>query len=117
MSDGLHLDLEGKRAAVIGFGRSGQSALRLLHALGRSGALAGGERDAANADAYAVLRTWIARQVDAGAMRALPFPVWMALVFTPALSLTRHWVQQAPPAVAPKVRAALEHAAWMAVAP
>ena len=34
MSNGLHLDLEGKRVAVIGFGRSGQSALRLLHALG-----------------------------------------------------------------------------------
>ena len=34
MSEGLHLDLEGKRAAVIGFGRSGQSALRLLQALG-----------------------------------------------------------------------------------
>ena len=34
MSDGLHLDLQGKRVAVIGFGRSGQSALRLLTALG-----------------------------------------------------------------------------------
>ncbi len=40
MSDGLHLELEGKRVAVIGFGRSGQSALKLLMALGARVAVA-----------------------------------------------------------------------------
>ncbi|HEY3196947.1 MAG TPA: UDP-N-acetylmuramoyl-L-alanine--D-glutamate ligase [Nitrospirales bacterium] len=40
MSDGLRLDLQGKRVAVIGFGRSGQSALRLLSALGARVAIA-----------------------------------------------------------------------------
>ena len=40
MSDELRLDLQGKRVAVIGFGRSGQSALRLLSALGARVAVA-----------------------------------------------------------------------------
>ena len=40
MSDGLHLDLQGRRVAVIGFGRSGQSALTLLRALGAHVAVA-----------------------------------------------------------------------------
>jgi hypothetical protein len=40
----------------------------------------------------------------------------MALVFSPAMAMTRHWVAQASPKVPAKVRAALEHAAWMAVA-
>ena len=40
MSDGLHLELQGKRVAVIGFGRSGQSALRLLTAMGAHVAVA-----------------------------------------------------------------------------
>ena len=57
------------------------------------------------------------RKVEAGEMRALPFPVWIAVVFAPAMALTRHWVAQPQPAVPPKVRTALEHAAWMAVAP
>ncbi len=34
MNDRLHLELQGKRVTVIGLGRSGQSALRLLTALG-----------------------------------------------------------------------------------
>jgi hypothetical protein len=33
------------------------------------------------------------------------------------MSLTARWVKEARPSVPPKVRAALEHAAWMAVAP
>ena len=96
---------------------------RLLHALRRSGDISSGadgpdeaERDAVNADAFGTLTAWIAQRVEAGEMRAMPFPVWMALVFSPALSLTQRWVSQPQPAVAPKVRAALEHAAWMAVA-
>ena len=90
---------------------------RLLHELKRAGGLAGsdGEWEQANAEAFAQLREWIARKVEAGEMRDLPFPVWMAVVVAPAMSLTPGWVQaQQVPA---KVRAALEHAAWMAVAP
>jgi len=92
---------------------------RLLHDLKRSGDLAGGpgEWEQANAETFAVLRDWIDRQTAAGEMRAMPVSVWMAVVFGPAMSLTGHWVRQAPTVVAPKVRAALEHAAWMAVAP
>jgi hypothetical protein len=41
----------------------------------------------------------------------------MAVVFAPAMSLTRRWVHDPKPVVTPKVRAVLEHAAWMAVAP
>lgn len=94
---------------------------RLLHKLRRidgvtEGMAEGTERGAANADAFGALALWVGRQTEAGEMRAMPFPVWMALVFSPALSLTQHWVAQAKPAVAPKVRAALEHGAWMAVA-
>lgn len=90
---------------------------RLLHELRRSGDMTGGaEMSAANADAFGALARWIAQRVEAGEMRAMPFPVWMALVFSPATSLTPQWVGQPKPTVAPKVRAALEHAAWMSVA-
>ena len=91
---------------------------RLLHALRRGGDMAGGaEIDAANQQAFGALKAWVAQRVEAGEMRAMPFHLWMALVFSPAMSLTQGWVSQPTPAVAPKVRAALEHAAWMAVAP
>lgn len=91
---------------------------RLLHTLRRGGDVAGGaEIDAANEHAYGTLKAWIEQRVEAGDMRAMPFHLWMALVFSPAMSLTQGWVSQPTPAVAPKVRAALEHAAWMAVAP
>ena len=91
---------------------------QLLHKLRRSGDMtdAGSERNTANAEAFAALAAWMQARVDAGEMRAMPFAVWMALVFSPAMSLTQQWVSQAKPAVAPKVRAALEHGAWMAVA-
>ena len=96
---------------------------QLLHALRRSGDISSGavgpdeaERDAVNAEAFGTLTAWIAQRVEAGEMRAMPFHVWMALVFSPALSLTQRWVSQPQPVVAPKVRAALEHGAWMAVA-
>jgi AcrR family transcriptional regulator len=90
---------------------------RLLHELRRSGDMTGGaEIGAANAEAFATLAQWIEAKVAAGEMRAMPFPVWMAVVFSPAMSLTPQWASQTKPAVAPKVRAALEHAAWMAVA-
>jgi hypothetical protein len=96
----------------------GRSVCTMLHELRRSGGLAdAGEWTQANAEVFDVLARWIRKQVDAGEMRDLPFPLWMAVVFSPALWLTPHWVRQPQPGVPPKVRAALEHAAWMAVAP
>lgn len=86
---------------------------RLLDELRQAG---GTERDAANAEGFGALAAWVARRVEAGDMRDMPFPVWLALVFSPALALTRHWVKQPAPAVPAQVRAALEHGAWMAVA-
>ena len=91
---------------------------RLLHELRRSGGLSdAGEWASTNAQGFDALAAWLRQKVDAREMRDLPFPVWMAVVFSPVMSLTPHWVRQAEPAVAPKVRAALEHAAWMAVSP
>jgi AcrR family transcriptional regulator len=90
---------------------------QLLQELKRAGELGAGtgEWSQANEEGIGALRDWVDAKVAAGEMRSLPFPVWMAVVFAPALSLTRFWVTQAT--VPPKVRAALEHAAWMAVAP
>ncbi|NPC57594.1 TetR/AcrR family transcriptional regulator [Caenimonas soli] len=92
---------------------------RLLHKLRRVGDMAdaASKRNEANAEAFAALSDWMHKKAEAGEMRPMPFAVWMALVFSPALSLTQQWVQQVPPSVPPKVRAALEHGAWMAVAP
>lgn len=91
---------------------------RLLNALRRSGEMAvRAQTGAANADGFGALARWVAARAEAGEMREMPFTLWMALVFSPVMALTPHWLAQAPPAVAPKVRAALEHAAWMAVAP
>jgi AcrR family transcriptional regulator len=91
---------------------------RLLHELRRNGlAESGAEMSAANADGFGALAAWVTRQTEAGGMRAMPFPIWMALVFAPAISLTPYWAAQSVPSIPPKVRAALEHAAWMAVAP
>lgn len=91
---------------------------RLLHKLRRTGDLTdtASERNQANAEAYGVLSNWMRQKVEAGEMRDMPFAVWMALVFAPALTLTQQWVRQPEPSVPPKVRAALEHGAWMAVA-
>ena len=91
---------------------------RLLHELKRGGGLSdAGEWTQANAEAFEVIARWTRRKMDAGEMRDLPFPVWWAVVYGPAYSLTRHWSRQERPSVSPQVRAALEHAAWMAVAP
>jgi AcrR family transcriptional regulator len=91
---------------------------RLLHALRRGGDMAEGtETSTANEDAFSTLKAWMEQRMEAGEMRVMPFHLWMALLFSPAMSLTQRWVSQPTPAVAPKVRAALEHAAWMAVAP
>ena len=91
----------------------------LLHKLRREGEVtdASAEVSAVNAQAFAALKAWIERKTEAGEMRALPFHIWMAVVFSPSMSLTGRWVKAPQPNVPPKVRAALEHAAWMAVAP
>jgi AcrR family transcriptional regulator len=91
---------------------------RLLHELRRSGELAGGpgEWERANAEGFDVLRRWVEAKVEAGEMRAMPFAVWSAVVFSPCIALTPHWLAQDPPQVPAKVRTALEHAAWAAVA-
>lgn len=90
---------------------------RLLHTLRRGGDMTdGAETSTANEHALAALKLWMEQRVEAGEIRAMPFHVWMALVFSPSMSLTQRWVSQPEPAVAPKLRAALEHGAWMAVA-
>ena len=90
---------------------------RLLHELRRNASLTdGGEWTAANADAFSALAQWVNKRVAAGDMQAMAFPVWMALVFAPAMALTPGWVAHAKPAVSPQLRATLALAAWKAVA-
>lgn len=111
--------VKGMLRAYVAWVVANPAGARLLHELKRQGNLAAtdGEWSQANAQGFALLGDWVARKTQAGEMRALPFPVWMALVFSPAMALTRQWVQQDPPAVPAQVRSALEHAAWVAVAP
>lgn len=93
-------------------------AARLLHELKRVGALTPqAEWSEANAEAFGRLADWVRERTAAGEMRPMPFTVWMAVVFAPVMQLTPHWVAATEPAVPAKVRAALEHAAWAAVAP
>ena len=68
---------------------------RLLHKLRRTGDLTdtASERNQANAEAFGTLREWMRQKVEAGEMRDLPFAVWMALVFSPAMSLTQRPVK------------------------
>ncbi len=91
---------------------------KLLHRLRRNGDLANMESawTNLNRESSGILRAWIERMVAAGEMRRLPFPLWMALVFSPAMALTPHWIGRNPPSVPPPVRQALEDAAWRAVA-
>lgn len=91
---------------------------RVLHELRRTTAIAGVEPDwgALNAEAFAALRRWVGEQQAARALRAMPFSVWLALVFAPLLQLTPAWARAGRP-VAPALRALLADAAWAAVAP
>lgn len=91
----------------------------LLHRLRREGEVTDASEgvEGANARTYAVLKAWTALQIEQGQMRDVPFHLWMALVFAPSFSLTGRWVQEEGANVPGKTRAALEHAAWMAVAP
>ena len=91
----------------------------LLHMLKRDGDVTDASEGirTANAKAFGALKTWIRHMADAGEMRALPFHLWMAVVFAPAMSLTRRWAKESRPSVTTKERRALEHAAWQSVAP
>jgi AcrR family transcriptional regulator len=91
----------------------------LLHKLKRDGGVTDASEgvSAANAHALGALRAWVIRKGESGEMRQLSFDLWFALVFGPVAALTKQWVKQPTIAVPPKTRAALEHAAWMAVAP
>jgi AcrR family transcriptional regulator len=92
---------------------------RVLHELRRTTAIAGMEPDwgGLNAGAFDTLRRWCELEAGEGRMQALPFGVWLALVFAPVLQLTPQWARQPRPSVPPKLRAVLAEAAWRAVAP
>jgi AcrR family transcriptional regulator len=90
----------------------------LLHELRRGGHMSeDGEWTREREESFRVLSDWVSHKVSEGKMRKMPFPVWVALVFAPAISLTGHWVKQPNPAVPAAIRGALERAAWLAVAP
>lgn len=111
--------VKGMLRAYLAWVQANPAGARLLHELKRDGDLAAGagEWAEANAQGFEQLRGWVQQKTQAGELRAMPFPVWMALVFSPAIALTRHWARQPEPAIPAPVRSALEHAAWMAVAP
>ena len=91
---------------------------RLLHELRRGGHLSeDGEWTKEREDSFRALSDWVSRKVAQGQMRKMPFSVWVALVFAPAISLTAHWVKQPSPSVPPAIRGALERAAWLSVSP
>ena len=91
----------------------------LLHKLKREGDVtdASAGVSSANAQAFSALRQWVHKQMEEGQMRPMPFHLWMAVVFAPAMSLTGNWVREADSPVPQKTRTTLEHAAWMGVAP
>lgn len=91
----------------------------LLHRLKRAGDVTDASEgiSTANAHAFGALRDWVESRIAAGEMRDMPFHIWMAVVFAPSMSLTARWLKAPSPAVPARDRAALEHAAWMAVAP
>lgn len=92
---------------------------RVLHELRRTTAISGAEPDwgALNAEAFRALHRWCKARMDAGEMRALPFPVWIALVFAPMLALTPQWTRPGGPRLSPELRQAMGDAAWNAVQP
>ena len=96
--------------------RSPQQA-RVLHELRASTVIEGLEPDweQANAAAYSSIKAWVARHVAEGTMQDLPFEVWMALVFGPALQLTPRWAREEAARVPTRVINALAQAAWRSV--
>ncbi len=91
---------------------------RLLTELRQSSGLGEGqETAAANAAGFGALAAWVQGKTDAAQMRRIPFTLWMALVFSPAMALTAHWTKEARPQIPARTRAILETAAWASVAP
>jgi AcrR family transcriptional regulator len=110
--------VKGMIRAYVGWVVAHPERARLLHELRRGGHLADqGEWTQERSGNFRVLSDWVAARTADGEMRKMPFPVWMALVFAPALSLTSYWVGQPKPSVPAAIRAELERAAWLAVAP
>ena len=109
--------IEGMVAAHIDWVLADRVSARILVELRDSTAVEGDDVDwkVVNQAAFETLRAWIQRWVDAGEMIALPFDVWMAVVFAPVLQLTRGWALRPTQKVAPAVRRALADAAWAAV--
>jgi len=69
----------------------------------------------ANAQVFDRMGRWIQEQVNKGDMQALPFGVWMSLVFAPVRALTPAWTADARPKVGAALRDTLAQAAWLAV--
>lgn len=94
-------------------------AAAVLHRLRHTPAIAEGQPEIGqrNAEALGVLGSWVRSRIQAGELADLPLPVWIALVFAPALQLTATWLRQQPPAIPPQLRRRLADAAWLAVAP
>jgi AcrR family transcriptional regulator len=98
------------RAYFAWTGRNPEYA-RILRDLRRNDAVAGAQAlREANDAAFGALRAWVSRHTGPGEFVALPFEVWMAVVFAPALALTRG--ASTPAAGAQR---ALADAAWRAV--
>jgi len=70
---------------------------------------------AVNAEAFSLLKSWIALQVARGDMRKLPFKVWLALVLGPSMQLSQEWAKQERPSFDPQVLSTLANCAWMSV--
>ena len=110
--------VRGMLRAYINWAVAHPDRARLLHELRRGGHLSDeGEWTKQREDSFHHLSDWVGGRVAQGQMRKTSFPVWVALVFAPAISLTAHWVKQPNPVVAPAVRHALERAAWLSVSP
>lgn len=114
---GTHSGVKGLVRCYVDWVLQNPASARLLHELKPAAHLAaGGEWEQVQAEGMEVLRQWVQRRVEAAEMRPMPFPVWFAVVFAPALSLTPQWLREDPPQVPQAVRTALEYAAWYAVA-
>lgn len=68
-----------------------------------------------NAEAFSLLKSWIAVQVARGDLKKLPFPVWLALVLGPSMQLSQGWALQERPSIEPDIAEALADAAWHSV--
>lgn len=90
---------------------------RILHSLRRTEELAQapGEWKLVRDEGFGLLRRWMEARIAEGEMRDLPFDLWVALVFAPAISLTGSWLRAKEPSVPARHRTLLADAAWMAV--